>query len=132
MESKLCLAVLTKGRRKGLPCGRKVGNKAKHHCNAHASLETDVAKCCTILTKGVRRLETCNRKVNASSGRHCGMHMVMEAKRPHNPYTECESDVFISLADKQVTSLDGKITFDIEFLNDKLRKNLEMASRYAK
>jgi hypothetical protein len=60
------------------------------------------------------------------------MHMLIEAKRPYNPYPECEGDVHISLADKQVTSLDGKITFDMDFLNDKLRKNLEVASRYAK
>lgn len=90
----LCTAILTKGKRKGLPCNRKINIEGCIHCKFHTNKSVDVELCTVILTKGERKNKPCNRKV-VEGEKLCKRHMALEAKRPYNPYVEKETDVCV-------------------------------------
>jgi hypothetical protein len=92
----VCPLVLTKGKRKGLSCNRKILVKEEKYCKFHQEKTEDKSTSCTvILTKGERKNQSCNRKI-IEGGKLCKIHQNLEDKRPYNPYIEKESDVIIN------------------------------------
>ncbi len=106
-KEKFCKIILTKGKRKNLPCDRKILEDSDAFCKFHMVKTEPITYCTVILTKGARKNQTCNRKSmqqknfdtadNASSNvptdKMCKIHTLLEQRRPYNPYVDNEFDV---------------------------------------
>ena len=117
VEHALCPVILSKGKRKGLSCNRKIILDGETFCKFHMSKSVESQLCTVILTKGERKNKPCSRKVVEGSPL-CKRHVALEEKRPYNPYVEKESD--ISIVGNLVTSKSNKVgnqTLDINKLN---------------
>ena len=102
----VCTVVLSKGKRKGLSCNRKILQEGETFCKFHQNRITDKTSCNIILTKGDRKNQPCNRKV-IEGGNLCKIHQSLEDKRPFNPYVTKESD--IKKVKKTITSTIGQL-----------------------
>lgn len=118
-----CSIILTKGRRKNLPCNRKVLEGTSLFCKFHTVKIEPIVYCTVILTKGERKNQTCNRKSVNPKNKMCKIHMTLEEKRPYNPYNDNEDN--ISLIDNFLVSKMGKL--DIRFLEPTV---IEKYNRY--
>ena len=110
---KFCPVVLSKGKRKGNPCSRKIVQAEEEFCKFHLGKSIDTNVCTVILTKGERKNQTCNRKVLEGSLTLCKIHKTLEDKRPSNPYMDKEANVEIIgdeicslLCDLKISKLD--------------------------
>ena len=100
-SARLCSVSLTKGKRKGLPCDRKIILESDNFCKFHINKAVPTHLCKVILTKGERKNQTCNRKVaeedpeNPSGSEQglCKIHKTLEQRRPYNPYSTNEEDI---------------------------------------
>jgi hypothetical protein len=90
-EPVLCNVILSKGKRKGLPCKRKILQETDEFCKFHLGKASEKELCTIILTKGERKNKPCNRKV-ADKSTMCKIHTSLEEKRPYNPYVDKETD----------------------------------------
>ena len=93
----VCSAVLTKGTRKGLECGRKKNDPNELYCKNHADRLAEGRRCTEIVTKGERKNQTCNRKVVSfnEDNNLCKIHNNAKTNLPYNPYVKCEKEVFL-------------------------------------
>ncbi len=89
-----CSMLLSKGRRKGSPCGRKI-KVVEQFCKFHSVKPEPARTCSMVLTKGARKTETCNRRIATPEHTLCKLHWISESKRPKNPYLEYEQDIKI-------------------------------------
>lgn len=89
-EPRLCPVLLSKGKRKGTPCNRKLSSEETEACKFHSAKAESTDVCTVILTKGERKNQPCNRKVLQDG--LCKLHYSREQDRPKNPYTEKEFD----------------------------------------
>jgi hypothetical protein len=71
--------------------------------------ENPSSKCKIILTKGTRKNDKCNRKVQENG--LCKMHLVLEQKKPDNPFETHEKTV---TRNNQGVWTDGADSFDDE------------------
>jgi len=108
----LCSVVLTKGKRKGLNCERKILQDTDKFCKFHSGKSVEKEICTVVLTKGERKNQPCNRKV-AEDSKLCKIHQSVEDKRPYNPYVDKESDATIN--GNSVTS--AICNLDLDLLN---------------
>jgi len=116
VEHALCPVILSKGKRKGLSCNRKIILDGETFCKFHMSKSVESQLCTIILTKGERKNKPCNRKVVEGSPL-CKRHVALEEKRPYNPYIEKETDIQIN-DDLVTSSLQiNKQTLEISKLN---------------
>jgi hypothetical protein len=89
-ETKVCPMELSKGKRKGLLCNRKILSDeeyCKFHLDKIPATESQVCK--MILTKGDRKNKFCLREVEGGKGL-CKIHAALDEKRPYNPYVDKE------------------------------------------
>jgi hypothetical protein len=93
-EPVFCSVILSKGKRKGLPCKRKILQDTDLFCKFHLGKATEKDVCTVILTKGERKNKPCNRKV-ADNSTMCKIHTSLEEKRPYNPYVDKEADAVL-------------------------------------
>ncbi len=98
IPAKLCTVKLSKGKRKGLNCNRKLNSTIdEEFCKFHVAKSATSELCPVILTKGERKNQMCNRKVmtnsDGSSEKLCKIHKTIEIKRPYNPYEDKEGKV---------------------------------------
>jgi len=105
-ESRKCIVILSKGKRKGLPCNRKILQENDDFCKFHLgkSISTDLCK--MILTKGERKNQQCLRSV-VDDSTICKIHKTLEDKKPYNPYVDKEVDVTIT--DNEIKSTFGTL-----------------------
>lgn len=121
-----CSMLLTKGKRKGTPCGRKISS-SNAFCKFHSLKPEPMRTCSMVLTKGARKTETCNRKVatldteTLQNNTLCKLHWIAESKRPKNPYLEYEHDInlhynstegYVLKVENEVLNL-GKLNFNL-------------------
>lgn len=107
-----CTVLLSKGKRKGLPCNRKINTEMDDFCKFHINKAVETNICSVILTKGERKNQSCNRKVvctiedetNGTRGL-CKIHKTLEDKRPYNPYNEKETHVVVDNDKNELSSL---------------------------
>jgi len=111
-EPVFCNVILSKGKRKGLPCKRKILQDTDSFCKFHLSKATEKELCTIVLTKGERKNKPCNRKV-ADNSTMCKIHTSAEEKRPYNPYVDKERDA--TFTDTLVTS--DICTLEVSHLN---------------
>lgn len=93
-ETKKCAVVLSKGKRKGLPCNRKILQDNDDFCKFHLGKSVDTDVCKVILTKGERKNQQCLRAV-VDGSKLCKIHKALEDKRPYNPYVDKETGAII-------------------------------------
>jgi len=91
IEKGKCSVLLTKGKRKGTACNRKITDE-EQFCKFHVAKNIPSEVCPVILTKGERKNQTCERKV-LPNGKLCKMHQALEDRKPYNPYVDYEYDV---------------------------------------
>jgi hypothetical protein len=102
---KNCEILLTKGKRKGLTCNRKIITEGDEFCKFHLGKSNEVFLCNVILTKGERKNQTCNRKaIEGDADKLCKIHRTLEDKKPKNPYTTNEFPVQLDEKEKVITS----------------------------
>lgn len=98
---KRCTVLLTKGKRNGLECKRKITQEGDDFCKFHSNKSLDSVLCSVILTKGERKNQTCNRRIVAGvenidpSETLCKIHRGIEDSRPYNPFVDKEKPVEI-------------------------------------
>lgn len=115
----VCKVTLTKGKRKGFACNRKLAVEGETVCKFHAGKPVSLELCTIILTKGERKNQTCNRK-SLENDVLCKIHKTMEMKRPYNPYVDKERPIFLhdNILISQLCSLEvSRVTHDmIDFI----------------
>ena len=94
MSHPLCTAILSKGKRKGQLCNRRILQENDPFCKFHLGKSTENELCTIILTKGERKNQPCNRKIIENSTM-CKIHAALEEKRPYNPYIDKETDAVV-------------------------------------
>jgi len=125
-EHKLCSVVLTKGKRKGLSCNRKILPETEAFCKFHLTKSIPQELCKVILTKGDRKNQTCNRKVASEGDDLCKIHRTQEDRKPRNPYVENEADVTFDDDNNSVISELGSL--DVDRLHPLCWKHLQKKS----
>lgn len=130
---KTCLVILSKGKRKGLECDRKIIQDCENFCKFHLGKSTTLNFCNVILTKGERKNQTCNRKVveildidgNIINQNEtlCKIHKNLEDKRPFNPFVDNEIEI---------VSLKNQNQDFIESANQNCRLNLDKMDPFVK